>query len=107
MQEEARKYSGAYFAGDWTDHAAHITATRKALAILRDAVTRTADEDVRGCPDIDRALHHFTHCTAALRFRQGLDVPDRQQRFYALRAAYNGMLQNAAIIPDVASLDRK
>lgn len=89
-------YRGVKYFGHWADETADAFGGRDALAVLRDAVVRCADEDMR-TPDVLAALAFLaaraTRGAAFADFRRGLDLPDPETRSAAILAAYSGIAQ--------------
>lgn len=85
----------AYF-GHWADDTADTFGRRDALAILRDAVERCGDQDMR-TSDVDTALAYLeaigTRQRAFADFRLGLGLLDPFERSQAVLCAYRAIVR--------------
>ena len=85
----------AYF-GWWADDTADTFGRRDALAILRDAVERCGEQDMR-TSDVSAALAYLeaigTRQRAFIDFRAGLDLPDALERSQAVLRAYKAVVR--------------
>lgn len=90
-----------YF-GQWADDAAEDRLVRDALAVLRDAAGRCADQDVRtdelaaALAFLERRLVRPALCST---FRTALDLRDPLARYNAVRAAYNAIARAVGTVP--------
>lgn len=87
-------YRGVKFFGLWAEEGADAMGARDALNVLRDAVERCRDEDMR-TDEVFEALA-FLSATATRQgpfasFRRGLDFQEPATRLAALLAAYRGI----------------
>jgi hypothetical protein len=83
-------YRGVKYFGHWAEETADAFGGRDALAVLRDAADRCAEEDMR-TPHVAAALA-FLAATATRQgafdaFRRGLGIPDPATRSVAVLAA--------------------
>lgn len=85
----------AYF-GHWSDDSSHQRLVRDAVSILREAMLRCADDDVRS-DELKQALlfleRHMTRPEHCARFRQNLDIRDPVQRAIAVRETFASIVK--------------
>jgi len=90
----AQPYRNVPYFGIWADETADDFGRRDACAVIRDAVMRCYDEDMR-TPDLSAALDYLTaHGVKdgiARSFRAALDTPDPAARLIAARAVYDAL----------------
>lgn len=89
-------YRGVHYFGHWAEETADDFGTRDALAVLRVAVERCAEEDMRTA-EVMAALAYLeplaTRGGAFRAFRAGLGLPDPASRLVAVLAAYEGIVR--------------
>jgi hypothetical protein len=83
--------------GHWAEDSSHNRLLRDAVAVLREATYRCADEDVRS-PELRAALlvleRHMTRPSLCSTLRQNLDIRDSYQRAVAARETFGAIVRN-------------
>ncbi len=90
----SKPYQGVKYFGHWSDATADAFGGRDALAVLRDAALRCADEDMR-TPEVKAALAFLigiaSRREAFARFWQSLGISDPTTRSAAVLEAYGAI----------------
>lgn len=90
-----RIYEKVTHFGTWAVEQSGELGKRDALAIIKDALDRTYDEDMR-VPEVFRALEYLqgmdTRPAPYINFRKGLAIQNADERLAVLKKAYASMV---------------
>lgn len=83
--------------GHWAEDSSQNRLLRDAMAALREATFRCADEDVR-TTELQAAIvlleRHMTRPVLCSTFRQSLEIRDPYERAIAVREAFGAIVRN-------------